>query len=318
MTTQVIVWGLGKLGRLAVEACAREPRLAPVAVVTRRPAQAGPLPPGIAVFDDLAGAAERFPDAVVVHTNHAVADELAHALENCANLGLDVVTSSGLFHPATQLTDGGKALDSAARSRGTRIATAGLQPGFVFDVLPALLLQMAPGWRRLTIVKPSDARSWPRENRHMQGIGESPADLERETPYPLGASAHLIGEAVGRRVEHLHEARRALTSEHDVRLDDETIPAGLACGFRHECVAELEGGRQVTLVWEPTVAHAENLDLALRIVVDGDSWLRATVDGAFTADPYPGTVARMLSVASAARRLAPGLHRVIDVGLAWD
>ena len=157
----IVVQGLGLLGRTAVSLCAETPGVELVAVVTRRPEAATGLPADVAVLPDLAAAGRAFPGALVLSTVHALDEELAEVLSEAATAGLDIVTSSGLFHPPTQLADGGVALDAVARKHSARVFASGVQPGFVLDVLPAAVLDLAPGWTAVDVVKPSDARAWP-------------------------------------------------------------------------------------------------------------------------------------------------------------
>lgn len=313
---QVAVWGLGRLGQCLVASSLDSPRLDLVAVVSRRAAPPW-VPDTVMTCEDLAEVASAFPDAFVLHANHALDDDLADVLGECASLGLDVVTSSGLFHPESQLDDRGRALDALALRNGTRVLASGVQPGMLLDALPALLLDLAPGWRSVVATKPSYAREWPLSARRMQGIGCAPHELESEIPYPLTASARLFASAVGRDVVTLEERRIAQVAEGDLILDDEVVPSGAAIGFRQECIMTLEGGRQVTLVWEPTVASAPSESFAYRLDVDGLSRLDVRISGTFCDDPYPATAARMVRAASAARGLTPGLHHVTDLGLNW-
>jgi 2,4-diaminopentanoate dehydrogenase len=313
----VVVQGLGLLGRVAIDLSADTPGVELVGVITRRPTAATGLAPQLAVLPDLAAAGHAFPGALVLSTVHAIGEELERALSEAASAGLDVVTSSGLFHPPTQLADGGTALDALARAHAVRVLASGVQPGFVLDVLPSVVLDLAPGWTSVDVVKPSDARAWPVTTRHMLGMGELPGVVESSVPYPLAASAHLIARAVGRAVLRIEETRTAVTTDRDLVLADETIPSGHAVGFAQECVADLKGGRTVRVRWKPTLDVHDGLDLSLRLEATGAATLSLRLDGSFREDPYPATAARMLHAAVRARSLPPGLHLAIDLGLAW-
>ncbi|QYJ03524.1 hypothetical protein KUV85_14490 [Nocardioides panacisoli] len=313
----VIVQGMGGLGRVAVEVCDGTPGVELVAVVTRRPEAARGLRDEVAALADLGEAGRAFPGSLVLSTIHAIGEELEVSLADGVRAGLDMVTSSGLFHPPTQLADGGTALDALAREYAVRVMAAGVQPGFVLDVLPASVLDLAPGWTTVDVAKPSDARAWPVSTRHMLGMGESRDVLESSVPYPLAPSAQLLAEAVGHQVTRLHESRTARTAGHDLALADETIPAGKAIGFVQECVAELEGGRTIRLRWEPTLDPTDESDLSLRLDAVGAADLSLRLDGSFRRDPYPATAARMLNAAVRGRSLPPGLHLPLAPGLAW-
>jgi 4-hydroxy-tetrahydrodipicolinate reductase len=314
---QIVVQGLGQLGRSCIELGVAHPDVDVVAVLTRRPAEAHGIPDGVRVLDSLEEAARLFPGSVVLHATHALGAELAEVLGEVARLGLDVVTSSALFDPEVELDDHGEALDRVARDGGARVVAAGVQPGLVLDVLPATVLDLAPGWLDLTVTKPSDSRQWPVTTRHMLGIGEDPAVVAGSVPVSLEPSARLIAGSAGYHVEGVSESRTAAVADEDLALADEKIPAGRAIGFRQECVAGLEGGRTVRVVWEPRLDVTDDSDLELRLDLSGGTWLSLRMDGEFRADPYPATAARMLHTAARARSLLPGLHRITDVGLAW-
>lgn len=316
----VVVWGFGKLGHLAAEAVDRTHGLTLVGVITARPESvAGVLGPDLDLLRDLDETRERHPDAFVVHAGHAIDDELVDLLEQCAERGLDVVTSSGFFHPRTQSPERAIRLDELAKVTGARVVAAGLHPGFFFDVLPATVIPVAAGWHTVEVVKPSSAASWPKDIRHIQGIGRQPAELEAELPYPMAASAHLVVEAVGGVVASIEESRTAQTRDVPVRLDDEVIEPGQSTGYRQECRTTLDDGRTVSLTWDVFVDDPSDpeRDRAYRIEIAGGptAGLRMTIDGDFTADPYPATVERMLHVAAAVRQLSPGVHVVTDAGV---
>jgi hypothetical protein len=317
----VVVQGLGALGRTAIEVSHQTTGVELVGVVTRRPDQATDLPDGVVVHPTLGSAGQAHPGAIVLSTVHALADDLADELADAARNGLDVVTSSGLFHPGSELADGGTGLHEVAMRHGVRVFASGVQPGFVLDVLPATVLDLAPGWRTLDVVKPSDARAWPPTTRHMLGLGEPAADLEAAVPYPLAASAHLIADAVGSPVVEVDESRRATTIERDLELAGETIPAGRATGFVHRCAARLDDGRVLSIQWQPTLDVSPTTDLALRLQVAGTpekpADLELRLDGTFRDDPYPATATRMLHTAVRGRVLPPGLHTVLLPALAW-
>lgn len=318
--TPVLIWGWGKLGRTALEICAADSSIATAGIVSRR---ATSIPAaersGIPAYSSLDEAAGNHPSALVLHTGHAVGDDLVAAAAECARLGLDFVTSSGLFHPRTDIADGGAELDALARLSGSRVVAAGLQPGFFFDVLPALMLPIATGWTEARVTKPSWAGSWPRSVRHMQGIGEGPELVTGSIPYPLTSSARLLAGALGSKVVRAQEHRSAETAQRAIQLDDEVLPVGTACGYRQTCTIDLEDGHSFTLVWAVTTdqdaVDRDGLDYRLEVLRPSSARLLATVSGSFNDDPYPATIARMLHVAVAMRSVEPGLHEVTRAGL---
>ncbi len=316
---KTVVWGLGKLGSEAVEAGLRAPDVELVGAVSRRARSMGlSLPGGVPIFDDLDAVAEAYPGAAVVHAHHELGDALVAAAVACASRGLSFVTSSGLFDPAGQLHDQGRDMDRIAREHGVHIVAAGAQPGFFFDVLPGLVLPIAAVWDRATAAKPSDASSWPKDTRHALGIGEPPETLDGDLPYPLRASAHLLADALGLGIEQITEQRVSTTSDRDIELHDEVLPSGVATGFSQVCRIATTDSREIELRWEVSVddelVRGER-PFRLRVERSSSSILELALDGEFSDDPYPATVARMLHVMAAAQNLSPGLHRVVDVGL---
>jgi hypothetical protein len=77
-------------------------------------------------------------------------------------------------------------------------------------------------------------------------------------------------------------------------------------------------GRELEVAWHVVVdlrAHEPEARAGATVEIDGPSPLRLDMTGAFSADPYPATAARMVQTALALRSLPPELLTVAEVPL---
>lgn len=306
-----MVLGLGKLGHELVRAVVAHPRAELVAVVTSRPEAAKDVPPGTRVLVGL-DETDLHEGAWVLSGHHAEGEELVHHLVQCAELGFDVVTSSGLFHPGPMPDERWAAADGRLRHLGRRALAAGLNPGFLMDVLVGQLLTCCPGWEAATVRKPSNPRAWPASTRELLGIGVPGEEFAGAVRAPLAESARVVAAILGVGIAGLTESISPLLAPGVASVAGAVIPAGASIGFVHECLAVLETGARLSLVWDVSLDHPAGAG-ALELQVDGGTSLNCTVGGAFTVDPYPATASRMLQGALVGRRLAPGLHSLAQV-----
>ena len=147
-TTKSLHIGLGTIGGEIVRACLSRGASVPAAAVDTSPAVAGKslgeivsgAPESAAVHDslDAALAAGEYDVAVLATASQLCA--VVPDLETLIAHGLDVVsTTEELCYPQLQYPQEAAALDAAAKEAGVRIVGTGVNPGFVLDLLPALM-----------------------------------------------------------------------------------------------------------------------------------------------------------------------------------
>lgn len=316
---RAVVFGLGQLGVELYRVASGTPGLEVIAAVsTRGPAAAVERGLDLEVMDGAAALGRSDVDVVLLAGDQN-AHEVADLFGECARAGKDAVTASALFHPRVELTsDTFDALEVLARSRGVRLLSAGVNPGFLLDVLPATTSLLAPGWNSITATRAVEASSWGLSPLTALGVGGAPADLEAGAPLSLRPSIQMLCDCVGLEAVDIEETREAIVSDCAVDLAASSLPSGSAIGFRHRATASDAEGRMVEIRWHAAVdcerhMPAERLGVSIRI--DGASPLQLDIAGAFSENPYPATAARMVHGAVAMQGVPPGLLTSADIPL---
>jgi hypothetical protein len=322
MKVRIAVSGLGRLGGELILRVQESRSAELVALVSNRAAELRADPPvkGVDVLDlEQALASDRID--VLLDAHQGGPEEIAELLRRCALQGKGAVTSSAIFDPVLELgPEAASELDATARRTGARLLATGLNPGFLLDMLPAIWGALSPGWTRVSAIRTVEAGAWGPGPRAYLGIGGEPKALEATVPMPLTASLGVMAAALDVVPEGLRETRTALVGAEEVRLGDETFPAGVAIGFDHRASATADGERALELVWHAAVG-LDRLDPdavnGITVQVDGKLPMRLFATGSFAEDPYPATAARMVQSATAMQTVRAGLLRPDEIPFGW-
>jgi 2,4-diaminopentanoate dehydrogenase len=319
------VSGLGRLGGELILRVQESRSAELVAVVSERADALRSDPPavlaaGVRLLDLDQALADDDID-VILDAHQFTPEDVAELYGRCAERGKDAVSSSALFDAATEIGEQrAAALDEAARRAGARLLSTGIVPGLFLDVLPSIWGAISPGWVRVSALRIGESGAWGPEARRHLGIGGEPAALEAVTPMPLTAPVVCLAAALDVVPLEIKEQRTAVVVDHDVTLGDEVFAAGVAIGFKHRAWATAEGGRTLEVGWHGIVGLAENSPGApngVTVEIDGALPMRMTATGAFAADSYPATAARMVHSALAMQSVRAGLLRPEEVPFGW-
>ncbi len=156
MTTRVVVWGTGNVGRPAIRAVAAHRDLELVGVVVSNPekvgrdagdlALVGPL--GVLATDDVEVALADDVDAVVYAATADSRPAEAYAdLERLLRAGRNVVSTAfyPLLHPASAPNELMGVIEPACEAGASSVFVSGIDPGWALDILPGLLSGVVAG-----------------------------------------------------------------------------------------------------------------------------------------------------------------------------
>lgn len=150
MTTRVVVWGTGNVGRPAIRAVAAHADLELAGVIVANPdkvgVDAGTLaniePLGVAATDDVSIASAPGIDAVVYAVNADFRPvESVMEVAGLLRAGVDVVSTAfyPLLHPPSAPAELTGFLQPACDEGDSSIFVSGIDPGWALDILPLLL-----------------------------------------------------------------------------------------------------------------------------------------------------------------------------------
>jgi 2,4-diaminopentanoate dehydrogenase len=299
-TVPVVVVGIGGIGQLALEQALRDQSLTVVGAVD--PAREGEILAGVPVAGRL-DSRHAPAQVALVATGSALAD-VAGLVEDAVERRLHVVsTCEELTYPWVRSSAVASRLDAVARRHGVAVVGTGVNPGFVMDILPAVIATASCDVSSVRVVRRVDVGARRPQLRQKLGIG---ADLDlwneargtaRYGHVGLVESAHLCALAIRRDVTHVDFVREPVTAGATVR------------GVRERAVAQLEGGGSVELELVFALGCADSDE----VVVVGSPGIHIRVEGGVHGDS--ATVARLLHAALYVSRLEPGLRLPLELPL---
>jgi 4-hydroxy-tetrahydrodipicolinate reductase len=317
------------MGVELVRACARRGDVLPVAAIVTDPAKQGRDLGDIAGLDVRLGAPASL-DAeevlarddvdIVFYTGAGGSGDVARALSTALAFGKDVITYSGVAHPATAIgSAAAQDLDAQARAAGRRALCTGFAPGFMTDVLPIVLASCCIDWTRIDVGLVMRMDDWGPATLDAYGIGALPGAHE-----PSGSrisfmeSVGIIADALWVDLVSAEEAWDPIVSEHDRQGRDRVIRAGHVTGVRRTYTGTTSTGREIRVQLTIVYALDEAVDgLQEEYVIDiaggSASGAHARLSGGWSPDPYPATAASGLNAVPGLLSLPPGLYNVAQV-----
>ncbi|MBC7287693.1 MAG: dihydrodipicolinate reductase [Armatimonadetes bacterium] len=336
MALETVHIGLGPIGQSVVRAAAATGAARPVLLVDSSPELverfAGEFMSGIPVWvaeqpvvEDLASAWEWVvassvvcPSVAVIATGSRLT-QVADTILDAVRCGLNVVsTCEELAFPWLRHRDLADEIHAAALENGVTVLGVGVNPGFVADLLPALLASRAAlNVRRVFVERVVDARRRRVPLQRKIGAGLSPKqfeDLAQEGKIGhvgLAESACLVAEALG--VEWKGNVRETIVpvlAEQEVASDGLYVAPGSVRGIEQVASVEADGAA-ITLRLRMALGEPDEHD---HIQVEGDPPIDLTLRPCIHGDQ--ATVACVVNSLEAVVQAAPGLKTVLDLPVA--
>lgn len=321
---RIVQFGLGPIGLAALQLAATKPWARIVGAVDIDPAKIGrdlgelsgvAAWRGIQVvptWDDLPARAR--PE-VVLHTTVSRFAEAFAQLEPLARRGLHVVsTCEEMIFPALRAPALARRLDSLCRRHGARMVAAGVNPGFVMDVLPLCLTGVCRSVQSIMVERVVNASTRREPLQRKIGSGLPPAEFERR--FRAGRAGHaglkeslaLIAHAMRWDIGRISETCRAVVAERPIRTQFLEVAPGQTYGL-HQCAkARTRAGQRLVLELQMYLDAPEPRD---RVRLEGDPPLEVTVTGGVAGDA--ATVAALVNTVPRLWRAPAGLLLPTDL-----
>jgi len=305
-----IQYGLGPIGvGIAELALLRGHQL--VAAVDIDPAKAGRpaaalipgAPPDLAVTSDVAGVLTAGAD-IVLHSTQSRLVQILPQVTPLVDAGLAVIsTCEELVFPWYHHPQEAAALDALARSRGASVIGLGVNPGFVMDMLPAILTAPCSDVRQVTVERVVDVGIRRLPLQQKVGVGLNVEAFRRGVAegrighVGLPQSAAMVAHALGWTLERIEEAiEPVLGADRAVR------------GLHQVCRAYRNGAAVITLDLTMAAGVEQPRDV---IRVDGTPPITATISGGIHGDQ--ATCAIVVNAISRVLSAAPGLRLPLEL-----
>jgi hypothetical protein len=271
--------------------------------VGRTVAELTGLPIGIRVAGTLHAVPLDGAEVAVFSTKSRIAD-IAADISYAASNGLDVVTTSEeMAYPAYAGAGEAASLAKLATEKDVTIVGVGVNPGFVMDLVPAVVASATKSPTSIHVVRSVDVSRRRRQLQAKTGVGQTRAKFEKDMKegmlghVGLVESAHLIALSLGKPLEGLRHGVFPVLGSEDYVMGVRQFAEGKA------------GDCQIRLDLEMTMTSAD-FDV---VEVKGDPELKVRFEKGVFGDS--ATVAIAVHAVERVGRAKPGLITVLDLPL---
>jgi 2,4-diaminopentanoate dehydrogenase len=279
---RVVHYGLGAIGSSIARLTSAQRGLQVVGGIDRDPAKVGrdlgeviglDHPLGAPISDDADLILEQTrPDVVILATTslfHEVYPQILTCIRARANV---ISTCEELVYPYAKSPAPSAEINRLALLSGVTVLGAGVNPGFIMDLLPLLLTAPCVDIRRISVTRVVDATD--RRASLQQRIGAGLTLDEFHDHVSRGAVRHIgliesiymIAAGLGWQLHHVTETIEPVIAEAWVDTSSITVAPGQVAGVRQVAQGWLHGRDAITLTWQTAVGIPDTHDA---ILVDG-------------------------------------------------
>jgi len=268
----------------------------------------------IATYGSLSEAiADSRPD-VCIHTTSSSLAMVVSQLKELARAKIPVVSSSEeLFHPWQSNAAIAGELDRISRESGVAVMGTGVNPGFVMDVLPAILTQAVQTVDYLKITRVVDAatRRLPLQRKIGAGLDEptfrSLVEKGKIGHVGLLESLDFLTSYFGLKADQRDSSIEPVLAARSVKTKTQALKKGQVIGLHQRATASKRGRTLIELDLEISLGAAKPRD---RIEIRGNPNLVVTIEGGTPGDP--ATVAALLRGIPIVLQAKPGIVRRLE------
>ncbi|HZW84368.1 MAG TPA: hypothetical protein VFE91_00495 [Nitrososphaerales archaeon] len=241
---------------------------------------------------------------VAVFSTRSRFKEIVADVTAAAQGGLDVVTTSEeMAYPEFAAADEAKTLRSVAAEKGVTVVGVGVNPGFVMDLVPAVIASASKNPSSIHVVRSVDVSRRRKQLQVKTGLGHTKAHFEKELEegklghVGLIESAQLIALSLGKPLVGLKHGIFPVIGSEDYVMGVRQFAEGKA------------GNCQIRLDLEMTMTSAD-FDV---VEVQGDPVLKLRFEKGVFGDS--ATVAMVVHSMERVHKAPPGLITVLELPL---
>ena len=341
---EVVVYGLGAIGVETAKLALQKPQLHLVAAVDTDPDKSGRdlgevlqmgTQLGVMVKDSLGAAlADTSAQAlnrsghepswfmagsgqVAIHTTSSRLVAIYPQIAELAESGLNVVSSAEeLSYPYLADAKLAKQIDILAKENEITVIGAGVNPGFVMDLLPLMLTGVCQEVHKVKATRVVDVGQRREALQKKVGVGMEPDQFEQEVEegkmghIGLVESAALVAEGLRWRLDRIEEVVEPVVADRDLTVGDLKVGKGQVRGVRQVTRGMVDGQEIITLNLQMYLGAEHPFD---RVAISGKPDLALQVPGGI-----PGDLATAATLVNAIPRVVtarPGLLLATDLPL---
>lgn len=321
---RVVHYGLGAIGTSIARLTAQQRGLQLVGGIDLDPAKVGrdlgeviglDHALGAPVSDDAGVLLERAKPDVVIHATTSLFHQVYPQIAECVRARANVIsTCEELVYPYANDPAPTAELDRLAARSGVTVLGAGVNPGFIMDLLPLMLTAPCVNIRRISVTRVVDATDRRASLQQRIGAGlaldQFRAHLARGQVRHVGLteSIHMLADGLGWRLDRVTETIDPIVADEWLRTPYLTIAPGQVAGLRQIAHGWLHGGDVLTLTWQTAVGTRETYDA---IAIDATPPIDLVIRGGLHGDE--AAAALILHAIPRVLAAPPGLTTVLEL-----
>jgi len=315
----VLPYGLGPIGAAVLRIVAERPALQIVGAVDVDPAKVGRDVGAVAglgralhlpVDGDPAGALQRLQPAVVVHCTGSALTAVMPQLREIVAAGASVVsTCEELSYPWARQRELALELDMLARERGVAVLGAGVNPGFVMDLLPLVLSGVTTGVRAIYVRRVVDASARRGPLQRKIGAGLTRAEFQERADrgamghVGLRESLHMVAAGLGWDVRDVTDTLEPVVAQTEIITAHSNVRLGHVAGVHEVARGVTPAGKSIEL---DLAMYLGALNPRDEVVIDGEPRVHMVMEGGVFGDT--ATAAIVANAIPTVHAASPGLH----------
>jgi 2,4-diaminopentanoate dehydrogenase len=321
---RVVHYGLGDIGSRIAQLTVAQRGIQVVGGIDRDTAKAGrdlaevlghDRPLGVPVSDDADEILKRTTPDVVIHATTSLFHEVYPQIIECVRARANVIsTCEELVYPYPNNAAPAATLNQMAQLSAVTVLGAGVNPGFIMDLLPLLLTAPCVNIRRISVTRVVDAME--RRATLIQRIGAGQTvdqfrhHVARRAVRHVGLteSINMLADGLGWRLDRITETIEPITAEGWLHAPYLTIAPGQVAGLKQTAHGWLHGRDVLTLTWQTAVGARDTHDA---IVIDGTPPVDLLIRGGLHGDQ--AAAALILHAIPRVLAAPPGLTTVLGL-----
>ncbi|MEN2974403.1 MAG: dihydrodipicolinate reductase [Candidatus Caldarchaeales archaeon] len=217
---------------------------------------------------------ETQPD-VVLHATGSYLDKVYSQILNAVEVGADVIsTCETLSYPYYRYPEITRKLDEEAKRQGSTILGTGINPGFLLDLLPAIMTTPCIRVERVTARRVLEASKRRESFRKKIGVGMNLSGFEEmirrgEITGHVGyaESVCLLAEALNIKLDKVEERQDPVLAQKDIGLDGIVVEKNRVRGIHGYGIGYRDGKEIIRIEFEALVGAEGEFE---EITIEGE------------------------------------------------
>jgi hypothetical protein len=294
---RTIHYGIGAIGSEVVRAVLNNPEIEIVAAIDAHPSKSGRdlgeaagigHTIGIPVQYEVEPVLKDIYADVIVHCTGSSLTEVYPQLLQIVSAEKSVIsTCEELSFPWVRYPEISHKLDRRARESGVRILGSGVNPGFVMDLLPLMMLTATQQVKTIRVERIVDVNTRRIQLQRKAGVGLSPQGFQRgATDGAIGhvglrESVFMIADTLGWKLEDVTETLEPVIAQDKKKTEYYSVEKGYSLGLRQSARGIMNGAEVIRLDLEMSLGAREPRDA---IEIDASPPIRLIMPGGIQGD----------------------------------